>query len=92
MSRYLPDAQRHKCAVPSCDRQISYTYLMCREHWAQVDPDLAFRLYFAWASWKNAPSAGLGKRAWTRKEDYLQQALAQVAAAAKPASHLPTQP
>jgi hypothetical protein len=74
-------ADQHQCAATGCTRQIAYTFLMCRDHWRQLQTQTADGLYFAWASYRNAPSAALGRKAQARMDTFLAAAQQQIQAA-----------
>jgi hypothetical protein len=78
MSFNGPNTQQHKCMAAGCERQISYTYVMCMPHWRALQPQTADGLYFAWSAYRFAPSRGLISRARNRLDLFLAEAQQQL--------------
>jgi len=75
---YSPPVDTHKCALPTCDRQIARSYLMCVPHWRLLDHATADTLWFAWRASAIAHSPMLSLRNSARLERLLEQAIAQL--------------
>jgi hypothetical protein len=44
----MPGDSAHECPVGGCDKDVSYSMLMCRPHWYSVPKPLRNALYRAW--------------------------------------------
>ena len=49
MSKRYYRETTHTCKARGCTRQVPKRYLMCRQHWYEVPPDVQAEVYAAWA-------------------------------------------
>jgi len=67
----------HACQAPTCPRQVSTRYLMCREHWSLVPADLAREVYRTCGAFQNADRRVL-RNARLRYQQAVDQAIASL--------------